>query len=124
MSPLPPKQPVPEELTERLKAAGIWQMVDSTCYGVFVRDGCMVVAQREPVSGAFTSVGSVASNVPGVGMAYLQWQDNQPFLYRKEFGLTPASEEQLAAIRQFSIDVRHALRLEEPADEAAPGASA
>jgi hypothetical protein len=114
VSPIPEKKPVPEELTARLQAAGIWQMVNAAYYGVFVRDGCMVVAQRNPDTGAYTSLGSSGYPLEGVGVAYLQWQGDQPFLYHKDCGAVPASPEQLATLRKFSADVKAALSLEEP----------
>ena len=115
MSPIPPKIPVPEELTARLHAAGIWQMVNAACYGVFVREGCMVVAQRNPDTGEYTSMGSSGYPLEGVGVAYLQWQGDQAFLYHQACGAVPATPEQLETLRRFSADVGAALGLEPPA---------
>jgi hypothetical protein len=115
MSPIPPKKPVPEELTARLRAAGIWQMVNAAYYGVFVREGCMVVAQRNPNTGAYTSMGSSGYPLEGVGVAYLQWDGDRPFLYHKDCGAVPATEEQVETLRKFSADVKAALGLEEAA---------
>jgi hypothetical protein len=115
VSPIPEKKPVPEELTARLQAAGIWQMVNAAYYGVFVREGCLVVAQRNPDTGAYTSIGSSGYPLEGVGVAFLQWQGDQPFLYHKDCGAVPATPEQLATLRKFSADVKAALGLEEAA---------
>ena len=112
---IPEKKPVPEELTARLQAAGIWQMVNAAYYGVFVRDGCMVVAQRNPDTGVYTSMGNSGYPLPGVGVAHLQWQGDQPFLCRKDFDPVPATAEQLETLRKFSADVKAALGLEEAA---------
>ena len=113
MSPLPDKKPIPAELAAKLEAAGIWQFVNAACYGVFVRKGCMIVAQRDPDTGAYKSMGSAGYPLEGVGVAYLQWQDDKPFLYHKDCGLVPATEEQLATLRSFSADLKAVLGLNE-----------
>ncbi len=115
MSPIPPKQPVPEELTARLTAAGIWQMVNAACYGVFVREGCVVVAQRDPDTGVYTSLGSSGYPLEGVGLAFLQWDGDRVFLYHKDCGAVQATEEQVETLRKFSADVTAALGLEQAA---------
>jgi hypothetical protein len=85
-------------------------MANAAFYGVFVRDGCLVVAQRNPETGEYNSLGSVGYPLPK-GLAFLQWRDDRPFLYHKECGAVPATPEQLAAIRKFSADVKAALGL-------------
>ena len=112
MSPIPEKKPVPEEIATRLKAVGIWQFVNAAFYGVFVRDGCMVIAQRDPDTGGYTSLGSSGYPLKDVGVAYLQVQDGQAFLYHKDCGAVPATEEQVETLRKFSADVKAALGLE------------
>ncbi len=111
MSPLPPTQPVRSDITARLEALGIWQMVNAAYYGVFVRSGCMVIAQRNPDTGEYTSIGSAAYSLDGIGMAFLQWKGEQPYLYRKDYDPVPATPEHLEKLRQFSADVRSALGL-------------
>ena len=115
MSPIPPRKPVPEELTARLQAAGIWQMANAAYYGVFVREGCMVVAKRDPGTGVYTSLGSSGYPLEGVGVAYLQWDGDQPFLFHKDCGMVPATPEQVETLRKFSADVTAALGLEQAA---------
>ena len=115
MSPIPPTKPVAQEITERLQAVGIWQMVNAAYYGVFVRDGCMVVAQRNPDTGAYTSLGSAGYSLEGIGMAFLLWKDEQPYLYRKDFEPVPATPEHLEMLRKFSADVKAAIGLQEEA---------
>jgi len=112
VSPIPPKKPVPEELTARLQAAGIWQMVNAAYYGVFVRDGCMVVAHRNPDTGVYTSLDGAGYPLEGVGVAHLQWDGDRPMLYHQVCGAVPATPEQLETLRKFSADVQAALGLE------------
>ncbi len=111
MSPVPPSKPLPSEITARLEATGVWQMVNAAHYGVFVRSGCMVVAQRDPDTGEYTSLGSAGYSLEGVGVAFLQWKDDIPYLYRKDFEPVPATPEQMETLRQFSADVKNALGL-------------
>jgi len=106
---------VPEELTARLQAAGIWQMVNAAFYGVFVREGCLVVVQRNPDTGVYTSMGSPGYPLENVGMAFLQWDGDRPFLFHKDCGAVPATPEQVATLRKFSADVGAALGLEQAA---------
>jgi hypothetical protein len=115
VSPIPPKKPVPEELTARLQAAGIWQMVNAAYYGVFVREGCLVVVKRDPGTGNYTSMGNSGYPLEGVGVAYLQWDGDTPFLFHKDCGAVPATPEQVEILRKFSADVGAALGLEPPA---------
>ena len=115
VSPLPPTQPVSDELKARLDALGIWQMVNAAYYGVFVRKGCMVIAQRDPGSGEYTSMGSAAYSLEGIGMSFLQWKDDKPYLYRKDYDPVPATPEQLEILRKFSADVKSALGLPDDA---------
>jgi hypothetical protein len=112
VSPIPPSKPLPSEITARLESVGVWQMVNAAYYGVFVRNGCMVVAQRNPDTGEYTSMGSAGYSVEGIGVAFLQWKDDTPYLYRKDFDPVPATPEQLETLRQFSSDVKNALGLE------------
>jgi hypothetical protein len=113
MSPLPPKQAVPDEIQQRLKALGIYQMVNAAFYGVFFRDGCMVIAQREPNSGMYYSIGSAGYNVDGVGVSFLVWDGDTPYLVRKDCDRVPATKEHLAILSKFSADIKAALGLEE-----------
>ena len=117
MSPLPPTKSVPEEITARLKAVGVWQMVNAACYGVFVRSGCMVVAQRNPDTGEYISLGSAGYSLEGMGVAFLQWKDEKPYLFRKDFDPVPATPEQLETLRNFSKDVKGALGVPEEAPQ-------
>jgi hypothetical protein len=96
-------------MAARLEAAGVRQMVNAAYYGVFVRNGCMVVAQRNPDTGQYTSLGSAGYSVEGVGVAFLQWKDEKPYLFRKDFDPLPATPEQLEILRQFSADVKAAI---------------
>jgi hypothetical protein len=86
-------------------------MVNAAYYGVFVRNGCLVVAQRNPNTGEYTSLGSAGYPLEGYGVAYVQYQGDQPFLYHKDSGPVPATPEQLETIRQFHDDVEAALGL-------------
>ena len=117
MSPLPPTKPVADEITTRLKAVDVWQMVNAACYGVFVRSGCMVVAQRNPGSGEYVSLGSAGCSLEGMGIAFLQWKDEKPYLVRKDFDPVPATPEQLETLRKFSKDVQNALGLPDEATQ-------
>jgi len=117
VSPLPPTKPVSAELTERLKAAGIWQMVNAAYYGVFVRNGCMVIAQRNADTGEYTSLGSAGYPLEGVGVAFLEWKDDQPYLTRKDHDPVLATPEQLKTLRKFAQDVRMALGMPEEVNQ-------
>jgi hypothetical protein len=74
-----------------------------------------VVVKRNPDTGAYVSMGSSGYPLEGVGVAYLQWDGDRPFLYHKNCGAVPATPEQVETLRKFSADVKAALRLEEAA---------
>ena len=84
----------------RLDDFGIRLMVEGPAVSLYVRDDCIGVA-----SGG--SQGSTGMLTPH-GLAYLVWRDGQPMLVSK--GLeTPATPEQVEAIRKFSEDLKTAL---------------
>ena len=75
-------------------------MVDGPAVSIYVRENCIAA-----VSGG--SQGSTGMMTPQ-GLAYLVWRDEQPMLASKGVE-TPASAEQVDAIRKFSEDLKAAL---------------
>ena len=80
-------------------------MVEGPAVSIYVRDNCIAAvggtAQRQGSTGMMTEQ----------GLAYLVWRDGQPFLAAKG-GETPATPEQVEAIRKFSEDLESLARSE------------
>ena len=74
-------------------------MAESPAGSLYVRDQCMAV-----VSGTQGSTGLLTEQ----GLAYLVWREGQPMLAAKSVE-TPATAEQVEAIRTFSEDLKAAL---------------
>jgi len=79
---------------------GISLMVDGPAVSIYVRGDCIAA-----VGGG--SQGSTGMLTPQ-GLAYLVWRDGQPMLAAKG-AETPATPEQVEAIRKFSEDLKTAL---------------
>ena len=74
-------------------------MVEGPAVSIYVRDNCMAAA-----GSAARSQGSTGM-MTEQGLAYLVWRDGQPYLAAKG-GETPATPEQVEAIRKFSEDLK------------------
>ena len=83
----------------RLDELGIRLMVEGPAVSIYVRDEC--------IAAVGATQGSTGMMTPQ-GLAYLVWRDGQPFLASKG-AETPATAEQVEAIRKFSEDLKAAL---------------
>ncbi len=72
---------------------------------MFARDNLVALVARTPEG--YGSVGSTGMWT-GRGIAYLVWRDGRAFLAGKDFE-QPATEEEVAAVRRFSEDLKAAL---------------
>ena len=88
-----------------LAATGI-QLVSETCsHYVYARDNLVALVERTAEGrGSIGSTGMWTER----GLAYLVWRQGQPFLSGKGFE-QPATDEDVAAIRRFSEDLKSAL---------------
>ena len=84
----------------RLEEAGIRLMVEGPVVSIYIREDCIGV-----VGGG--TQGSTGMLTPE-GLAYLVWRDGKPLLASKGRE-TPATPEQVEAIRKFSEDLKAAL---------------
>ena len=74
-------------------------MVEGPAVSIYMRDNCVAA-----VGGTQGSTGIMTEQ----GLAYLVWREGQPFLAAKG-SETPATPEQVEAIRKFSEDLNTAL---------------
>ena len=87
----------------RLDDLNIRLMVEGPAVSIYVRDQCMAaVGGTQGINQGSTGM------MTEQGLAYLVWRDGQPYLAAKG-GETPATPEQVEAIRKFSEDLRAAL---------------
>jgi len=84
----------------QLEAFGIQVMVQLPAFSIYARGDCIGV-----VGGG--SQGSTGMLTPQ-GLSFLVWRDGKPFLTAKGVE-TPATPEQVEAIRRFSKDLKIAL---------------
>ena len=83
----------------RLEDLNIRLMVEGAAVSIYMRDNCVAA-----VGGTQGSTGIMTEQ----GLAYLVWREGQPFLAAKG-SETPATPEQVEAIRKFSEDLNTAL---------------
>jgi hypothetical protein len=83
----------------RLEDFGIRLMVQGPAVSIYVREDCIAV-----VGGTQGSTGMLTPQ----GLAFLVWREGQPVLASKGVE-TPATPEQVEAIRKFSEDLKAAL---------------
>ena len=88
-----------------LGSTGIQLLTETRSYGMFARDNLIALVER--TAEGYGSIGSTGI-LTDRGLAYLIWRDGQPFLSGKGFE-QPATEEQVAAVRRFSEDLKAAL---------------
>jgi len=83
----------------RLDDLNIRLMVEGPAVSIYVRDNCIAA-----VGGSQGSTGLMTEQ----GLAYLVWREGLPYLAAKG-SETPATPEQVEAIRKFSEDLNTAL---------------
>jgi len=88
-----------------LGSTGIQLLTETRAYAIFARDNLIALVER--TAEGFGSIGSTGI-LTERGLAYLIWRDGQAFLAGKGFE-EPAAEEQVAAVRRFSEDLKAAL---------------
>jgi hypothetical protein len=88
-----------------LDSIGIQLLSESLTFATFARDNLVALVERTPAG--YGSIGSTGVWTER-GLAYLVWRDDQAFLAGKGFE-EPASDEQVAAVRRFSEDLKAAL---------------
>jgi len=84
----------------RLEDFGIKLMVESPAVSIYARGECIAMT----AAGTQSSTGMMTAE----GLAYLVWRDGRALLASKS-GETPATAEQVEAIRKFSEDLKAAL---------------
>ena len=88
-----------------LGSTGIQLLSETRSYCIFARDNLIALVER--TAEGYGSIGGTGI-LTDRGLAYLVWRDGQAFLAGKGFEL-PAMDEQLAAVRKFSEDLKAAL---------------
>ena len=83
----------------RLEDLNIRLVVEGPAVSIYMRDNCVAA-----VGGTQGSTGIMTEQ----GLAYLVWREGRPFLAAKG-SETPATPEQVEAIRKFSEDLNTAL---------------
>jgi len=91
----------------RLDDLNIRLMVEGPAVSIYVRDRCMAAVGGAQGDNQGINQGSTGM-MTEQGLAYLVWRDGQPYLAAKG-GETPATPEQVEAIRKFSEDLSTAL---------------
>jgi hypothetical protein len=95
---------VSPEILARLASLNIQLVSETAEYCIFARENCVAIAHLREAGLAVGSSGLMTE----AGLAYLLWRDGQPLL--ASHGLeTPAAPAQVAAVRQFSADLKQAL---------------
>jgi hypothetical protein len=82
-------------------------MVEGPVVSIYVRDNCIAAVGGPQGINPGINQGSTGM-MTEQGLAYLVWRDGRPYLAAKG-GETPATPEQVEAIRQFSEDLTTAL---------------
>lgn len=88
-----------------LGSTGIQLLSETRSYSIFARDNLLALVER--TAEGYGSIGSTGIFIER-GLAYLIWRDGQAFLSGKGFE-QPATDEQVAAVRRFSEDLKAAL---------------
>ena len=88
-----------------LETSGIQLLTETQAFAMFARDNLIALVERT-VEG-YGSIGGTGI-LTERGLAYLIWRDGQAFLAGKGFE-QPATQEQVAAVRKFSKDLKAAL---------------
>lgn len=89
-----------------LGSTGIRLLAETCTYYMFGRDNLIALVERTPEGcGSIGGTGILTER----GLAYLIWRDGLALLAGKGFE-QPATDEQVAAVRIFSEDLKAALR--------------
>jgi hypothetical protein len=96
---------VTPETAARLESLNIQWHTRARGYCLFIREMCAAFAHERDGELALGSSGIMTEQ----GLAYLVWRDERPFLAAHGAGETPASVEQVEAVRRFSEDLKTAL---------------
>lgn len=88
-----------------LGSTGIQLVTETRAYAMFARDNLIALVER--TAGGYGSIGSTGI-MTEQGLAYLVWRDGRAFLAGKGFELA-AMDEQVAAVRRFSEDLKASL---------------
>lgn len=88
-----------------LGSTGIQLLSETRAFAIFARNNLIALVER--TAEGYGSIGGTGI-LTDRGLAYLVWHDGQAFLAGKGFEL-PATDEQLAAVRRFSDDLKAAL---------------
>jgi hypothetical protein len=96
---------VSPEILARLASLNIQLVSETAEYCIFARENCVAIAHLRE---AGLTVGS-SGLMTEAGLSYLLWRDGQPLLASHGGMETPAAPEQVAAVRQFSADLKQAL---------------
>ena len=91
----------------RLEDLNIRLMAEGPAVSFYVRGNCMAAVGGTRDGGTRTNLGSTGM-MTDRGLAYLLWREGLPYLAAKGVE-TPATPEQVEAIRQFSEDLGTAL---------------
>ena len=91
----------------RLEELNIRLMVEGPSVAIYVRDNCMAAVGGTRIANQGANQGSTGM-MTEQGLAYLVWRDRRPYL-ASTGGETPATAEQVEAIRRFSEDLSSAL---------------
>jgi hypothetical protein len=93
------------EIAARLQSLRIEWVASEKGYTFFTRDNCAAIGHEK--GGAY-SVGS-SGIMTEAGLGYLMWRDGRALLTAHGGNETPAADEQVEAVRQFSNDLKAAL---------------
>ena len=93
------------EIAARLESREIAWFATEKGYTLFTRGNCAAIGHEQ--AGAF-SIGS-SGMMTESGLGYLVWRDGEAFFAAHGGTQTPATGEQLEAVRRFSDDLKAAL---------------
>jgi len=96
---------VTPEIAARLQSLDIQWHTQARGYYLFVRDNCAAFAHERDGVVALGSSGIMTEP----GLAYLMWREGRPYLAAHGASEAPARDEQVAAVRRFSEDLKAAL---------------
>jgi hypothetical protein len=88
-----------------LGSTGIQLLTETRGHAIFARDNLIALVER--TADGYGSIGGTGI-LTERGLAYLVWRDGQALLAGKGFELA-ATDEQVAAMRRFSDDLKAAL---------------
>ena len=89
----------------QLGSTGIELVSETPTHYLFARDNLIALVERTP-----EGCGSIGATgiLTGRGLAYLVWKEGQALLAGKGFQ-QPATDEEVAAVRMFSADLKAAM---------------